>query len=128
MLLSRMAFDLSTVNTFGPNTIFEKKANHLVTYKMEKHQEMQKELHIVFIYLETRIMMTNTSQPSVYVGVTGKITGPHQGCSLSPYLIEMVLDVMDGVSNNTALGVWCFFLNSDDLALCSTKRACRKEA
>ena len=80
MLLSRMAFDLSTVNTFWPNTFFEKKTNHFVTCKMEKHQETQKELHIVFIYLETRIMMTNTSQASVRRSY-GKITvrvGPHQ--------------------------------------------------
>ena len=92
---------------------------------IEKHREMQKELHLVFIDLEKAYdrvpqqevwrclreqgvpekyvrLVKDTyedarTQVKTSVGLTGHITvrvGLHQGSSLSPYLFDMILDVM----------------------------------
>ena len=44
------------------------------------------------------------------IGVTGKITvrvGLHRGSSMSPYLLDMVLDVMGRASKSSLVGVCC---------------------
>ena len=116
---------------------------------IEKHREMQKELHLVFIDLEKaydrvprqEIWMCLREQgvPEKYVrlvkdtyedartqvktsiGLTGKITarvGHYQGSSLSPYLFDMILDVMGrGIKEQPP---WCM-LFADDIVLCSTR-------
>ena len=56
------------------------------------------------------------------IGVAGKITvrvGLHQGSSLSPYLFDMILDVIRrGIKEQPP---WCM-LFADDTVLCSTRR------
>ena len=104
---------------------------------LEKHREMQKELHLVFIYLEkayNRVprqevrCLREQGVPEKYVrlvkdtnedartqvktslGLTGKITvrvGLHQGSSLSPYLFDMILDVMGRGIKEQPPGVCC---------------------
>ena len=92
---------------------------------IEKHREMQKELHMVFTDLEkaydripqqevwrclreqgvpekyVRIVKDTyedaRTQVKTSIGLTSKITvrvGLHQGSSLSPYVFDMILDVM----------------------------------
>ena len=113
---------------------------------IEKHREMQKEQHMVFIDLEKaydrvpRQEVWEQGFPEKYVrlvkdtygdarthvetsiGVTGKITvrvGLHQGSSLSPYLFDMILDVMGrGIKEQSP---WCM-LFADDIVLCSTRK------
>ena len=55
-------------------------------------------------------------------GLTGKITvrvGRQQGSSLSPYLFDMILDVMmRGIKEQPH---WCM-LFADDIVLCSTRK------
>ena len=117
---------------------------------IEKHREMQKELHLVFIDLEKAYdrvprlevwrCLREQGVPEKYVrlvkdtyedartqvqtriGLTGKITvrvGLHQGSSLSPYLFDMILDVMGrGIKEQSP---WCM-LFADDILLCSTRR------
>ena len=117
---------------------------------IEKHQEMQKELHMVFIDLEKAYdrvpwqevwrCLREQGVPEKYVrlvkdtcmrmhehrlrpiGLTGKITvrvGLHQGSSVSPYLFDMILDVMgQGIKEQLP---WCM-LFADDIVLCSTRR------
>ena len=117
---------------------------------IEKHREMQKELHLVFIDLEKAYdrvprqevwrCLREQGVPEKYVrlvkdtyedartqvktsiGLTGKITvrvGLHQGSSLSPYLFDMILDVMGrGIKEQPP---WCM-LFADDILLCSTRR------
>ena len=61
-------------------------------------------------------------QVKTSIGVTGKITvrvGLHQGSSLSPYLFDMILDVMRrGIKEQPP---WCMVF-ADDIVLCSTRR------
>ena len=117
---------------------------------IEKHREMQKELHLVCIYLEKAYdrvprqevgrCMREQGVPEKYVrlvkdtyddartqvktsiGLTGKITvrvGLHQRSSLSPYLFDMILDVMGrGIKEQPH---WCMPF-ADDIVLCSTRR------
>ena len=117
---------------------------------IEKHREMQKALHLVFIDLEKAYdrvprqevwrCLREQGVPEKYVrlvkdphedartqvktsiGLTGKITvrvGLHQGSSLSPYLVDMILDVMGpGIKEQPP---WCM-LFADDIVLCSTRR------
>ena len=92
---------------------------------IEKHREMQKALHLVFIVLEKAYervprkevwrclrekgfpekyvrLVKDTyedarTQVNTRIGLTAKVTvrvGLHQGSSLSPYLFDMILDVM----------------------------------
>ena len=60
------------------------------------------------------------TQVKTSIGLTGKITvrvGLHQGSSLSPYLFDMILDVMGrGIKEQPP---WCM-LFADDVVLCST--------
>ena len=117
---------------------------------IEKHREMQKELHMVFIDLEKAYdrvprqevwrCLAEQGVPEKYVrlvkdtyedartqvntsiGVTDKITvrvGLHQGSSLSPYLFDMLLDVM--VRGTKEQPPWCMVF-ADDIVLCSTRR------
>ena len=62
------------------------------------------------------------TQVKTSIGVTGKITvrvGLHQGSSLSPYLFDMILDVMGrGIEEQPP---WCM-LFADDIVLCSSRR------
>ena len=105
---------------------------------MEKHREMQKELHKVFIDLEKACdrvprqerwrCLREQGVPEKYVRlvkdtyedartqvktsiwVTGKITvrvGLHQGSSLSPYLFDMILDVMGRGIKEQPRGLCC---------------------
>ena len=105
---------------------------------IEKHREMQKELHLVFIDLEKAYdwvlrqevwrCLREQGVPEKYVrlvkdtyedariqvktsiGLTGKITvrvGLHQGSSLSPYLFDMILDVMGRCIKEQPPGVCC---------------------
>ena len=105
---------------------------------IEKHWEMQKELHLVCIYLEkvydrvTRLevwrCLREQGVPEKYVrfvkdtyevartqvktsiGLTGKNTdrvGLHQGSSLSPYLFDMLPDVMGRGIKEQPPGVCC---------------------
>ena len=105
---------------------------------IEKHREMQKALHLVFIDLEKAYdrvprqeiwrWLREQGVPEKYVrlvkdtyedartqvrtsiGLTGKITvtvGLHQGSSLSPYLFDMVLDVMGRGVEEQPPGVCC---------------------
>ena len=49
-------------------------------------------------------------QVKASIGVTSKITirvGLHQGSSLSPYLCDMILDVMGGASKSNPRGLCC---------------------
>lgn len=117
---------------------------------MEKHREMQKELHMVFIDLEKAYdrvprqevwrCMREQGVPEKYVrlvkdtyedartqvkssvGLTGKTTvrvGLHQGSSLSPYLFDLIMDVLGrGIKEQPP---WCM-LFADDIVLCSTRR------
>ena len=120
------------------------------TQVIEKHREMQKALHLVFIDLEKAydrvprqevgMCLREQGVPEKYVrllkdtyedartqvktsiGLTGKITVRvrlHQGSSLSPYLFDMILDVMSGASKSSP--PWCM-LFADDIVLCSTRR------
>ena len=118
---------------------------------MEKHREMQKELHMVLIDLgkaydrvprqEVWRCLRGQRVPEKYVrlvkethedartqvktriGLTGKITvrvGLHQGSLLSPYLFDMILDVMGwGIKEQPP---WCMLFADDDIVLCSTRR------
>ena len=56
------------------------------------------------------------------IGVTGKITvrvGLHQGSSLSPYLFDMIMDVMGrGIKHQPP---WCM-LFANDIIMCITRR------
>ena len=55
------------------------------------------------------------------IGLTGKITvrvGLHQGSSLSPYLFDIILDVMGRSTKEQP--PWCM-LFADDIVLCSTR-------
>ena len=104
---------------------------------IEKHREMQKELHLVFIDLEkaydrvprqvwrclreqgvpekyVRLVKDNyedaRTQVKTSIGLTGKITvrvGLHQGSSLSPYLFDMILDVMGRGIKEQPPGICC---------------------
>ena len=105
---------------------------------IEKHREMQKEMHLVFIDPEKaydRVLpqevwrcLREQGVPEKYVrlvkdtyedaraqvktsiGLTGKITvrvGLHQGSSLSPYLFDMILDVMGRGIKELPPGVCC---------------------
>ena len=50
------------------------------------------------------------TQVNTSIGVTGKITvriGLHQGSSLSPYLFDMILDVMGRCIKEQPHGVCC---------------------
>ena len=117
---------------------------------IEKHREMQKELHLVFIDLEQAYDRVTRQEvwrclreqgiPEKYVrlvkdayedartqvktsiGLTGKITvrvGLHQGSSLSPYLFDVILDVLGrGIKEQPP---WCM-LFADDIVLCGTRR------
>ena len=62
------------------------------------------------------------TQVNTGIGLTGKITvrvGLHQGSSLSPYLFDMILDVMGrGIKEQPP---WCM-LFADDIVLCRTRR------
>ena len=62
------------------------------------------------------------TQVKTSIGLTGKITvrvGLHQGSSLSPYLFDMILDVMgQGIKEQPP---WCM-LFADDIVLGSTRR------
>ena len=77
---------------------------------------------------ERHIYEDARTQVKTSIGVTGKITvrvGLHQGSSLSPYLFDMILDVMgQGIKEQPP---WCM-LFADDIMLCSTRSICRKEA
>ena len=62
------------------------------------------------------------TQVNTSIGLTGKITvrvGLHHGSSLSPYLFDMMLDVMG--RSNKEQRPWCM-LFADDIVLCSTRR------
>ena len=117
---------------------------------IEKHREMQKALHLVFIDLEkahdrvprqevwrclreqgvpekyVRLLKDSyedaRTQVKTSIILMGKITvrvGLHQGSSLSPYLFDMILDVMvRGIKEQPP---WCM-LFADDIVLCSTRR------
>ena len=105
---------------------------------IEKHREMQKELHLVFIDLEKAYdrvprqevwrCLREQGVPEKYVrlvkdtyedartqvktsiGLTGHITvrvGLHRGSSLSPYLFDMILDVMGRGIKEQPPGVCC---------------------
>ena len=99
---------------------------------MEKHREMQKELHMViegiyasvtrqevwclreqgvpekYVCLVKDTYEDTRTQVNTSVGVTGKIScsgAIHQGSSLSPYLFDMILDVMGrGINEQPP---WC---------------------
>ena len=62
------------------------------------------------------------TQVNTSIELTGHITvrvGLHQGSSLSPYLFDMILDVMGrGIKEQPP---WCM-LFADDIVLCSTRR------
>ena len=62
------------------------------------------------------------TQVKTSLGLTGKITvrvGLHQGSSLSPYLFDMILDVMGrGIKEQPP---WCM-LFAGDIMMCSTRR------
>ena len=105
---------------------------------IEKHREMQKELHLLLIDLEKAYdrvprqevwrCLREQGVPEKYVrlvkdtyedartqvktsiGLTGHITvrvGLHQGSSLSPYLFDMILDVMGRGIKEQPPGVCC---------------------
>ena len=115
---------------------------------IEKHREMQKALHLVFIDLdkahdrlprqEVWRCLREQGVPEKYVqlvkdtyedartrvnisiGLTGKITvrvGLHQGSSLSPYLFDMLLDVMGRGITEQPPGVCCWQMISCCAAL-----------
>ena len=111
---------------------------------MEKHRQMQKELHMVFTELDNvydrlpwqdvwrclreqgvpgnyvRLVKDTyedaRTQIKTSVGVTGKIT---VRVGLSPYLIDMILDVM--ARGTKEQHPFCM-LFADDKVLCSTRR------
>ena len=62
------------------------------------------------------------TQVKTSIGVTGKITGRlglHQGSSLSPYLFDMILDVMGpGIKHQPP----SCMLFANDIIMCSTRR------
>ena len=63
------------------------------------------------------------TQGKTSIAMTGKITvrvGLHQGSSLSPYLFDIILDVMGRCIKEQA--PWCM-LFADDIVRCSTRRA-----
>ena len=60
------------------------------------------------------------TQVKTSIGLTGKImvrVGLHQGSSLSPYLFDMILDVLGRGHQRAA--PWCM-LFAEDIVLCST--------
>ena len=62
------------------------------------------------------------TQVKTSIGLTGKITvrvGLHQGSSLSPYLFDMILDVMGRGTKEQPPWRMLF---ADDIVLCSTRR------
>ena len=104
----------------------------------EKHGEMQKEMHLVFIDLgkaydmvprqevlgcsreqgvpEKYVRLVKDTyedartQVKISIGLTGNITvrvGLHQGSSLSPYLFDMILEVMGRGIKEQPPGVCC---------------------
>ena len=115
---------------------------------IEKHRERQKELHMVFIDLDkaydrvprlkVRRCMMEKEAPGKYVRIVkdtyveeitkvkisvwliSTITvGLHQGSLLSPYLYDLVMDVLgQGFKKQPP---WCM-LFADDIVLCNTRR------